>query len=91
MIEPGNLRETYPIDPKKTLGMDVVMLTRFVYDKAVTNMRLARKIEGMQPIRTDGSTELQDRISVVMQELDMIKRIIINHIPDEVYNSDRHQ
>lgn len=86
MIEPGNTRETYPIDPNKTLGMDVVMLTRFIYDKAVTNMRLARKIEGMQPIREDGSRELQDRTAVVLQQLDMIKRIIYNHVPDEIHN-----
>lgn len=86
MIEPGNTRETYPIDPNKTLGMDVVMLTRFIYDKAVTNMRLARKIEGMQPIREDSSRELQDRTAVVLQQLDMIKRIIYNHIPDEIHD-----
>lgn len=90
MIEPGNTRETYPIDPKNTLGMDVVMLARFAYDKSLTCLELARKLDGMQPIRMDGSTELQDRISVVMQELDLIKRIIINHIPDEVHDSDRH-
>ena len=88
MIEPGNTRETYPIDPKNTLGMDVVMLARFAYDKSLTCLELARKLDGMQPIRVDGSTEIQDRISVVMQQLDIIKRIILNHIPYEVHNGD---
>lgn len=86
MIEPGNIREEYPIDPNKTLGMDVVMLTRFIYDKAVTNMRLARNIEGMQPIRIDSSRELQDRTTIVLQQLDIIKRIIHNHVPNEIHN-----
>lgn len=87
MIEPGNTRETYPIDPKNTLGMDVVMLARFAYDKALTCLELARKLDGMQPIRMDGSMELQDRVSVVMQYFDLVKRIIINHIPDEIHDS----
>lgn len=90
MIEPGNIRETYPVDPKSTLGMDVVMMARFAYDKAYTCLDLARKLDGMQPIKTDGSKELQDRIAIVLQELDIVKRIIINHIPDEVHDGDRH-
>lgn len=90
MIEPGNIREHYPIDPDSTLGMDVVMLTRFVYDKALRCLVLARRLDGMQPIGTDGSSELQDRITVVMQELDIIQRIIINNIPDEIHDSDRY-
>lgn len=88
MIEPGNTRETYPIDPKNTLGMDVAMLARFAYDKSLTCLALARELEGMQPIRADASTELQDRISVVMQQLDIVKRIIMNHIPDEIHDGD---
>lgn len=86
MIDPGNIREEYPIDPNKTLGMDVVMLTRFIYDQAVTNMRLARNIEGMQPIRIDSSRELQDRTTIVLQQLDIIKRIIYSHVPDEIHD-----
>lgn len=90
MVEPGNIRETYPIDPKSTLGMDVVMLARFAYYKVLNTLDVARKLDGMQPISADGSKELQDRFTIVMQELDIIKRIIINHIPDEVHDSDRH-
>lgn len=90
MVEPGNIRDTYPIDPKSTLGMDVVMLSRFIYDMTLTCLDLARKLDGMQPIKPDGSAELQDRVTIVMQELDIIKRIIVNHIPDEIHDSDRH-
>ncbi len=90
MVEPGNIRDTYPINPDSTLGMDVVMLTRFAYDKVVACLDFARKLDSMQPIKTNGSAELQDRMAIVMQELDIIKRIIINHIPDEVHDSDRH-
>lgn len=88
MIEPGNIREHYPIDPERTLGMDVVMLTRIVYDKALRCLVLARRLDGMQPIGADGSSELQDRTAFVLQGLDIIQRIIINNIPDEIHDSD---
>lgn len=88
MVEPGNIRETYPINPDGTLGMDVVMLARFAYYKVLNTLDVARKLDGMQPINADGSMELQDRFTIVMQELDIIKRIILNHIPDEIHDSD---
>lgn len=90
MVEPGNIRETYPIDPESTLGMDVVMLVRLARSKVLYCLEQARRLDGMQPISPVGSMELQDRMSVVMQEVDIIQRIIINHIPDEVHDSDRH-
>lgn len=90
MIEPGNTRETYPIDPKNTLGMDAQMLTRFAYDKAICAHGCALGIEGMQPIRPGDSRELQDRISVVLQELDQIIRMLRNYHIDEIHDSYRH-
>lgn len=86
MIEPGNIREHYPIDPHKTMGMDAVMLARFAYDKSLQAMKRARSIEGMQPIRSGDSRELQDRVAVVLQELDHVIRILNNYQIDEVHN-----
>lgn len=86
MIEPGNIREHYPIDPHHTLGMDVAMLARFAYDKALQSMKRARSIEGMQPIGAGDSRELQDRVAVVLQELDQVVRILNNYQVNEVHN-----
>lgn len=86
MIEPGNIREHYPIDPHHTLGMDAAMLARFAYDKAVRVHTRARSIEGMQPISATDSRELQDRVSVVMQELDCVIRILNNYQVDEIHD-----
>lgn len=90
MVEPGNIRDTYPIDPESTLGMDVVVLAKFAYNRALAFLNLARKLDGMQPISADGSRELQERVAFVMRDLDIINRIIENHNPDEVHDSDRH-
>lgn len=86
MIVPGNMRENYPIDPHKTMGMDAAMLARFAYDKALQAMKRARSIEGMQPIRPGDSRELQDRVAVVLQELDQAIRILNNYQVDEIHN-----
>lgn len=90
MIEPGNIREIYPINPESTLGMDVVMLVSIASRKALYCLEQARRLDGMQPISPDGSMELQDRIAIVMQELDIIQRIVVKHNSDEIHDSDRH-
>lgn len=86
MIEPGNIREHYPIDPHHTLGMDAAMLARFAYDKALQVRKHACSIEGMQPIRPGDSRELQDRVAIVLQELDQVHRILNNYQVDEVHD-----
>lgn len=86
MIVPGNMRENYPIDPHHTLGMDAAMLARFAYDKALQAMKRARSIEGMQPIRTGDSRELQDRVAVVLQEIDQVIRILNNYQVNEIHD-----
>lgn len=86
MIVPGNMRENYPIDPHKTLGMDAVMLARFAYDKAHQALTRARSTEGMQPMRPGDSRELQDRVAVVLQELDQVIRILNNYQVDEIHD-----
>lgn len=88
MIEPGNIREHYPIDHDKTMGMDAAMLARFAYDKSLQAMKRARSIEGMQPIRPGDSRELQDRVAVVLQELDQVIRILNNYQLDEIHDDD---
>ena len=87
MIEPGNVRSHYPMNPESFLVMDAACLLEMISSHVAGARHRAINPDKMQPISPGDARELQDRCNVVMQQLDIMDRIIRNYNPNEVYDS----